>query len=53
MKLVEGKNREIRKIFESLDLVVNRIIRTHYGDYSVSNMELGEFKKLVAKKILN
>ena len=53
MKLVEGKNREIRKIFESLDLVVNRIIRTHYGDYSVSNMDLGEFKKLVAKKILN
>jgi 23S rRNA pseudouridine2605 synthase len=48
---MEGKNREIRKIFESFDLAVNRIIRTHYGDYSIDSMKLGEFKRLVAKKI--
>ncbi|MDA9896844.1 rRNA pseudouridine synthase [Gammaproteobacteria bacterium] len=51
MKLTEGKNREIRKIFESLNLVVNRIIRTHYGKYSIVNMKLGEFKKVNAEKI--
>ena len=51
MKLTEGKNREIRKIFESLNLVVNRIIRTHYGKYSIANMKLGEFKEVNAEKI--
>ena len=51
MKLTEGKNREIRKIFESLNLVVNRIVRTHYGKYSIANMKLGEFKEVNAEKI--
>ena len=51
MKLTEGKNREIRKIFESLNLVVNRIVRTHYGKYSIVNMKLGEFKEVNAEKI--
>ena len=51
IKLVEGKNREIRKIFESLGFVVNRIIRTHYGSYSLNKMKKGEFKKMIIKKI--
>lgn len=50
IELIEGKNREIRKIFESLGLVVNRIIRTKYGDYSLGKMKLSEFKKLNIKK---
>ena len=51
IKLTEGKNREIRKIFESLNLVVNRIIRTEYGNYSIKNIKLGEFKKIKAEQI--
>ena len=51
IRLVEGKNREIRKIFESLGFVVNRIIRTHYGSYSLNKMKRGEFKKMIIKKI--
>ncbi len=51
IKLVEGKNREIRKIFESLGFVVNRIIRTHYGSYSLNKIKRGEFKKMIIKKI--
>ena len=51
IKLVEGKNREIRKIFESLGFVVNRIIRTHYGSYSLNKMKRGEFKKMIIKKV--
>jgi len=51
IQLTEGKNREIRKIFESFNIVVNRIIRTQYGDYSIDHMQLGEFKKVIAKKI--
>ena len=53
VKLTEGKNREIRKIFESLDLVVNRIVRTHYGKYSIDGMNLGEFKKVNVEKIID
>ena len=51
IRLVEGKNREIRKIFESLGFAVNRIIRTHYGSYSLNKMKRGEFKKMIIKKI--
>ena len=51
IKLTEGKNREIRKIFESLNLVVNRIIRTDYGKYSIKNTKLGEFKKIKSDQI--
>lgn len=51
IKLVEGKNKEIRKIFESLGFVVNRIIRTHYGSYSLNKIKRGEFKKMIIKKI--
>ena len=51
IRLVEGKNREIRKIFESLGFAVNRIIRTHYGSYSLNKMKKGEFKKMIIKKI--
>ena len=46
--LSEGKNREIRKIFENFNLVVNRIIRTNYGEYSINKMRSGEFKKVNA-----
>ena len=53
VKLTEGKNREIRNIFESLNLVVNRIIRTNYGSYSIKEIKLGEFKKIKADPIQN
>ena len=49
--LSEGKNREIRKIFENFNLVVNRIIRTNYGEYSINKMRSGEFKKVKSKNI--
>ncbi|MBQ2174635.1 MAG: rRNA pseudouridine synthase [Alphaproteobacteria bacterium] len=40
--LTEGKNREIRKIFEHFGLSVNRLIRTQYGDYSLNDMKPGD-----------
>ena len=49
--LSEGKNREIRKIFENFNLIVNRIIRTNYGEYSINKMRSGEFKKVKSKNI--
>ena len=52
IKLSEGKNREIRKIFENFNLTVSRIIRTNYGEYSLNNIKLGEFKKIILKKTI-
>ena len=40
--LTEGKNREIRKIFEHFGLSVNRLIRTQYGGYSLNDMRPGD-----------
>lgn len=40
--LTEGKNREIRKIFEYFGLKVNRLIRTSYGPFSLGKLKSGE-----------
>lgn len=38
VKLYEGKNNEIRKVFAHFNLQVSRLIRTSYGDFSSKNM---------------
>lgn len=44
--LTEGKNREIRKIFEHFGFEVGRLIRTNYGVYNLGHMQPGEFKEV-------
>jgi 23S rRNA pseudouridine2605 synthase len=36
--LIEGKNREIRRVMEALDLKVNRLIRVSYGPFNLDTM---------------
>ena len=53
MTLHEGKNREIRKVMESLDLKVTRLIRTDYGPFSLGKLPKGavlEIKPHILKK---
>lgn len=40
--LREGKNREIRRIFDHFDLPVSRLIRVSYGDFDLQDLKPGE-----------
>ena len=42
ISLKEGKNREIRKVMESLGLQVNRLIRVSYGSFNLGNLKRGQ-----------
>ena len=45
MILREGKNREIRNIFESFNMTVTRLIRISYGPYKLGKTKKGEIIK--------
>ncbi|MDC0857082.1 pseudouridine synthase [Rickettsiales bacterium] len=45
--LTEGKNREIRKVFEHLGHPVSRIIRLSVGEFQLGNLKSGELKQVV------
>ena len=42
LSLKEGKNREIRKVMEHLNLQVNRLIRLSYGPFQLGELGKGE-----------
>ena len=46
MSLTEGKNREIRNIFEFFGMSVTRLIRVAYGPYKLNNLLKGEVAKI-------
>jgi 23S rRNA pseudouridine2605 synthase len=39
--LAEGKKREVRRALESLDLIVNRLIRVSYGPFELADLKPG------------
>lgn len=49
--LIEGKNREIRKVMEALGLQVTRLIRVSYGPFQLGTLEKGVAKE-VPRKVL-
>ena len=46
MILTEGKNREIRKIFDSFNMTVTRLIRVSYGKYRLGKLQKGGLVKV-------
>ncbi len=49
--LREGRNREIRRAMNAIDLYVNRLIRTSYGPFRLNDLQPGEVEE-VRQKVL-
>ena len=47
----EGKNREVRRIFENFNISINKLIRTNYGPFTLDNIEQGEIVELTQSSI--
>src|SRR5690606_27669148 len=44
--LTEGKNREVRKVLESIGLTVNRLIRLAYGPFQLGTLATGDVEEV-------
>lgn len=47
--LTEGKNREIRKVFDHIDCKVNRLVRVSYGPFQLGALQPGEVREVTRK----
>jgi 23S rRNA pseudouridine2605 synthase len=47
----EGRNREVRRIFEHFDYVVKQLHRKHFATLNVSGMDKGEYRHLRTNEI--
>ena len=48
--LVEGKNREIRRVLDSFNCTIKRLVRVRIGSLELGNLKAGEFRDLTAKE---
>jgi 23S rRNA pseudouridine2605 synthase len=51
VSLKEGKNREIRRIFEHFGCKVSRLMRTSYGPFALGALPKGELKEVTTRVI--
>ena len=51
VSLREGKNREVRRAMEAVNLTVNRLIRISYGPFQLGNLDRGEVEE-VRKRVV-
>ena len=48
--LVEGKNREIRRVLDSFNCTIKRLVRVRIGNLELGNLKAGEFRNLTANE---
>lgn len=46
VSITEGKNREVRKVLESIGLTVNRLIRLAYGPFQLGTLPVGSVEEV-------
>jgi len=51
LELAEGKNREVRRLFESQGLVVRRLVRTQIGKTKLGELKPGRWRALTPDEI--
>ena len=51
LELSEGKNREVRRLFESQDMTVKRLQRTQIGKIKLGELKPGKWRALTAAEI--
>ena len=47
----EGKNHQVKKMVESVGYKVSKLKRTHYANLDLTNLKIGEYRKLSNKEI--
>ncbi len=51
LELAEGKNREVRRLFESQGLEVNRLVRVQIGKVKLAELPIGKWRSLTEAEI--
>jgi 23S rRNA pseudouridine2605 synthase len=51
LELTEGKNREVRRMFETLGLIVKRLVRTQIGKVKLGQLKSGRWRALTEMEI--
>ena len=49
--LIEGKNREIRKMLESQNIGTRSLVRVRIGNVNLNELRPGEFRDLTEKEV--
>jgi 23S rRNA pseudouridine2605 synthase len=51
LELAEGKNRELRRMFESQNMTVRRLVRTQIGKIKLAELKVGRWRTLTPAEI--
>ena len=51
MKITEGKNREIRRLFEHFGYEVKQLARKYFANITVGGMKIGEYRHLTRSEV--
>ena len=52
VELKEGRNREIRRAFDQINLKVNRLIRISFGGFELGSLAKGEIQEIPTDLLL-
>ncbi|MBN2357498.1 hypothetical protein JXO59_15400 [candidate division KSB1 bacterium] len=51
IKISEGKNRQVRRMFASMRYSVNRLIRTRIGELTLTRLPVGRWRYLTPEEV--